>query len=192
MKKKKFYGDRFIGGVYSFTSGAYAVQFQNAFEILLKEENGDNITLTTLPLFYLLRHYLELALKCNIKYFQKHSGLEEFKDLNKTHVLSKLCNELEKHIEASFSKINLDDAVKEQYSDLGIDLKRLISNISKLDDDGFAFRYSYDKNGNRNLDNNMIINLQDMILKYYEKASKFLNYSILVYEDYSNTNSVDI
>lgn len=182
---ERVYSKRFMGGIFSFSNEDYIIQFQNAFEILFKEEKWDTITQTTLPMFYLLRHYLEISFKRNIEYFQEKSDENKFEKLNLTHNIKYLYDEFLKHLNSSFDKFDLSLELQEQLKTYKENLKNLTRYIIDMDNSGFAFRYCFDnKSSNKQppVDNKIRINLGDLI-KNWEGVKTILNFSIFVYED---------
>lgn len=182
---ERVYSKRFMGGIFPFSNEDYIIQFQNAFEILFKEEKWDKITQTTLPMFYLLRHYLEISFKRNIEYFQEKSDENKFEKLNLTHNIKYLYDEFLKYLDSSFDKFDLSLELQEQLKTYKENLKNLTSYIIDMDNSGFALRYCFDnKSSNKQplVDNNIRINLGDLI-KNWEGVKTILNFSIFVYED---------
>lgn len=59
-------------GMSSHSNSTYTIQYLNAFRVLY--DSKEPVDVIALPMLYCLRHYLELALKENIKYFSEFSG----------------------------------------------------------------------------------------------------------------------
>lgn len=121
--------------MFSDSSLAYSMQYKEAFETLyLSNRAVDTIAL---PMMYLLRHCIELALKFNIEYFHDYSGLE-FKYEHKLNPLAKGFEECWSSVKQKYT-IECEDKL---YFD---NLKILIDKLNYLDEKSTALRYSHDK-----------------------------------------------
>ena len=99
----------FIG--FSYSDMNLVGQYENAVDILINQiiEEKNRVDTIAHPLLYLMRHSIELGLKVNIKYLEKYSKLTITKF--KTHTLSDLFSEFEKH----YNKIALENNFENQY-----------------------------------------------------------------------------
>lgn len=124
-----------------------ALHYQDAFKILYKSDKyQDHIVI---PALFMVRQFLELGLKYNIRVLSSVSSSKNLiSDLSDTHDLKKLhCSFLDHYKNA---KKNL--GVSSAKDGIPLDaLKLLVDLISPLDNNSMGFRYSNDKNGNKQI-----------------------------------------
>lgn len=176
-------------------NASYAIQYQETFEFLFnkREDAKKESKSIDLPLFYLLRHYLELSFKYNIEYFKDYSGKNDYlTKLYNTHKVSDLYTAFKIHFEKSFEALSLEIELKEQIKNYFIELDKLVDILSKLDDNGISFRYSDDRNGIENIDLNYKVNLIEEIAKPYKSCKDLLDYSIDVHKDILKKNNLTL
>jgi hypothetical protein len=137
---------------FEFRPGAYTTighiqgDYGYSIEELLNGVISDDIKIDDilLPLLFLIRHYLEAALKHNL--MNVNGGIYN-KKLCKEHSLHELFKLLNKEVNDAIGNIDDKDFKKEtiKYHN---NLKQLINTIDALDKLSQAFRYPVDKNGN--------------------------------------------
>lgn len=166
-------------GMHSHDNFEYATQYKKAFFTLY--ESGQSIDTIALPMMFLLRHYLELALKYNIGYFQEFSGLDcKNIDLQKEHKVEPLSNCFREHLKNVFDKIKIP---KEETLEYFIALDGLVNILNHLDKHSMSFRYSHDnKKTQKHLDWMLQINFDEVKL-LLDKLQPLLVNSIDVFED---------
>lgn len=147
-----------------------ALHYQDAFEVLYNSnKDQDHIVI---PALFLVRQFLELGLKYNIRILSTVSGSTELlNDLSKTHNLEKLhWAFLDHYIKA---KLNLNiKPIKD--NDLLRDLKQLVNIINPLDNNSVGYRYTNDKNGNKLIGLDETYNLEN-VHKILENVSLLLS-----------------
>lgn len=162
-------------GMHSGSNIVYAMQYKEAFDTLYNSKKA--VDTIALPMMFLMRHYLELILKYNIKY------LNEFSDtnfligsLNSVHSLEQLADGFKQHWNSVVQKhnIDIDDS---QYI---LDFENLIDFLHNLDKFSMSFRYSHDKNDEKNFEHMRTLNIKE-IKDSLEKVVPLLNYSINVF-----------
>lgn len=163
----------------SHSNSTYALQYLEAFRVLY--DSKEPVDTIALPMLYCLRHYLELALKVNIKYFSEYSGSRRvLKNLNGTHKISDLADAFIEH----WTEVKRKSQLKVNDSVYLEDFNSLIEKLKGLDDAAFSFRFSHDRKENKNfklLDKVDIERLKRLL----KNASILLNDSITVFEDES-------
>ncbi len=146
-----------------------ALHYQDAAEILYKSSAyQDGIILPTL---FLIRQFLELSLKYNIRQLNKVSSCDNLiGKLNKVHDLLKIHESFIAHYENVKVIKNIKKGEDQKYLD---DLKTLVCKISLHDSGSQGFRYS------KNIDDEKIINSQEIfnlkeVFGLLEKTSDFI------------------
>ncbi|MFA0195446.1 hypothetical protein AB4454_12115 [Vibrio artabrorum] len=164
-------------GMSSSCNFTYAIQYQNAYEILYKSEAP--VDTIALPMLYSMRHYLELSLKSNIEYFHEFSGSKNM--VGKTvHTLTSLSNAFQEHWKLSKSNFNVvvDDRPLLQ------DFIMLIKELDSIDSYAISFRYSHDRNRNKNFEWIDTIDIH-YLNELFKGVTTLLNHSVDVFEDYT-------
>lgn len=142
-----------------------ALHYAEAFNILYNSKGYQDIII--LPALFMVRQFLELGLKYNIKKLstisQSHNLMGKDKygklNINKVHSLTSLHDAFIEHFKGA-QKIML-------LSQLGVgkhldDLNTLVTKISLLDEDSQGFRYTENSSGQKIIDKNEHVNLQDI------------------------------
>lgn len=161
-------------GMSSHNNFVYAMQYYKSFEILY--DSGTPIDTIALPLLYTVRHYLELVFKYNIEYFHKYSGSKNM--VGKLgHSLLPLFNAFKEHW--SLTKENFNIVVDDQK--LLSSLSKLIDIMNNYDSHAISFRYSHDKEKNKNFDWLDTIDIHELKL-LLDDAKLLLNHSTDVFE----------
>ncbi len=162
-------------GMHSGSNIVYAMQYKEAFDTLYNSEKA--VDTIALPMMFLMRHYLELILKYNIKYFNEFSDTDFLIGrLNSVHSLEKLADGFKQHWNSVVQKhnIDIDDS---QYI---LDFEDLINFLHRLDKFSMSFRYSHDKNDEKNFEHMETLNIKE-IKDSLEKVVPLLNYSMDVF-----------
>lgn len=151
----------FIG--FSYSDMNLVGQYENAVDILINQVIDEKNRVDTIahPLLYLMRHSIELGLKVNIKYLSKYSKLPIIK--YKTHTLSDLFTEFEKHYKKIATENHFETELKNDYDKYSDDLKEV---IKSLGDNWSSFRYIYDVNGKKVFADSETLNIYDLKMKY--------------------------
>jgi hypothetical protein len=163
--------DRLLAYVgYSHSDMNLVGEYENAVDILVNKIIEDKIRadLIAHPLLYLMRHTVELALKENIKYLNKYSGLGLEKIV--THSIDKLFDEFERHYNKLATDLNFKEELDVEYNKYSNDLKEL---IKKLGTDWSSFRYVYSISGHKVFNDSEILNIYDL-KKKFDNTSIFL------------------
>ena len=170
----------FIG--YSDSDFNLVGQYENSVDILINQiiEGENRVDTIAHPLLYLMRHSIELGLKVNIKYLSKYSNLKikEFK----THTLSVLFSEFEKHYKKIVIENNFERELKKEYDKYSADLKDV---IKALGDDWSSFRYVYDTNGTKIFEDTETLNIYN-IKKKYNNSIIFITHTADVISPYTD------
>lgn len=158
-------------------------QYENAVDILINQiiEEKHRVDTIAHPLLYLMRHSIELGLKENIKYLKKYSKLPILK--SKTHTLSDLFSEFEKHYSKIAIENNFEIELKEEYNKYTSDLKDV---ITVLGEEASSFRYVYTTDGKKVFANSETINVYEL-KKKYDNSLVFITHTadaISPYTDY--------
>ena len=175
MDQEKIEKTAFICSLESSGYG-YAIQYKEAYKLLYKTKTIDSIAI---PILFLIRHYLELILKANIKYFAKYSESNSMiKEIDNKHDLLPLSNSFKEHWTKVKKTYNLNINDTEYFNKLD----ELIKKFNELDKKSFSFRYPCDKEGNPNLDATKPIDIYG-IKKLVDEILPLLEYSIVEFEE---------
>ena len=157
-------------------------QYENTVDILINQiiEEKHRVDTISHPLLYLMRHSIELGLKENIKYLKKYSKLPILK--SKTHTLSDLFLEFEKHYKKIAIENNFEIELKEEYNKYTSDLKDV---ITALGEDASSFRYVYATDGKKIFENSKTINVYEL-KKKYDNSLVFITYTADVISPYTD------
>ena len=167
----------------SFSDMNLVGQYENSVDILINQiiEEKHRVDTIAHPLLYLMRHSIELGLKENIKYIKRYSKLPFSK--NKTHILSELFSEFEKHYSKIAIENNFETELKEEYEKYTSDLKEV---INALGEEASSFRYVYATDGKKVFANSDTINIYEL-KKKYDTSLVFITHTadlITPYTDY--------
>lgn len=154
--------------------------------ILKGVANGEiNINDIYLPLLFLIRHSLEIALKFNLSRLQITTTTKTQKLIESSHSIESLYINYMSYLE--LYKSNLTNEIAEKYANLKQEYDHLNKIIHNLDTNSQAFRYPLDNNGSKiklNLKPNMIYK----IIELYYLTDSFTNYTVDVFR----YNGIDI
>lgn len=124
-----------------------ALNYKDAFEVLYESDKYQDQII--IPALFLVRQFLELGLKHNIRILSAHSGSSNLlTDLSKTHDLEKLHNSFLDHYKNTKKNNNINSLQDAKLLD---DLKSLVNLINPLDCNSMGFRYSDDKHGKKQI-----------------------------------------
>lgn len=160
-------------------------QYENAVDILINQiiDGKHRVDTVAHPLLYLMWHSLELGLKENIKYLKKYSKLPFPR--SKTHTLSDLFSEFEKHYSKIAIENNFETELKEEYNKCSSDLKDV---INALGEEASSFRYIYANDKKKVFANSETINVYEL-KKKYDNSLIFITHTadaISPYTDYTD------
>ena len=132
-----------------------AVRFSQAFKVLYNSDKyQDEIVM---PALFLVRQFLELGLKYNIRQLAPHSKSQNLiNKLSKMHDLTKLYVSFSEHYKFAKRSLELTELEDDTYL---ADLKSLVDEINKFDNKSTGYRYSTDKDGTLQIDENATFNL---------------------------------
>lgn len=135
-----------------------ALHYQDAAEILYKSDAyQDNITL---PALFLIRQFLELGLKYNIRKLNNVSLCDNLiNKLNKEHDLVKIHDAFLAHYKNVKTIRKIKNIKEKKYFDA---LKTLIHKISLHDSASQGFRYSEHREGNKIIGSQETYNLKEV------------------------------
>src|SRR5690554_1872008 len=157
-------------------------QYENAVDILINQITKEKHRIDTVahPLLYLMRHSIELGLKENIKYLKKYSKLHLSK--SKTHSVSNLFSEFEKHYNKIAIESNFETELKVEYNKYTSDLKGIIKDLGE---DASSFRYIYSTDEKKVFDSTETINIYEL-KKKYDNSLVFITHITDVISPYTN------
>ncbi len=135
-----------------------ALQYEDAFKILYNSNAyQDHIIL---PALFMVRQFLELGLKYNIKKLNQVSTCNNLiTQLNDTHDLIKIKDAFCAHYHNAKTKLKISGAKDNKYLN---DLDTLVNKISILDHNSQGFRYSTDQGENKIIDLNETYDLKEI------------------------------
>ncbi|HHX8542397.1 TPA: hypothetical protein ACVO3M_004627 [Vibrio diabolicus] len=165
-------------GMSSSNNFTYAFQYLSAYEVLYK--SNEPVDTIALPMLYVMRHYLELALKYNITYLHEFSGSMNMvgNSGNSSHSLSKLSNAFHDHWVNTKTKYNINVDDRELVSDFS----ELIQKLEDIDQFAISFRFSHNREQEKNFEWSDTIDIH-ALNKLFENAKILLNHTIDVFED---------
>jgi hypothetical protein len=166
--KLKWRFDSYIG--YNRSWWSYYTQYKNVIdELVNKIEQDTPIDTVALPLLFLIRHSLEIALKANILKFEKvNHDVEKIKlKGTKYHSIENLFNKFKEHLNKIKKGFNIERNIVVQIDDYLEKCTPMVTKFQKLDKGSFNFRYPVDTNGNYNFAWDTRINISDIIDLYY-------------------------
>lgn len=166
MKSRK---ESFIG-LASENDLKIALHYVDAFKVLYESNKyQDQIVI---PALFLIRQFLELGLKYNIRKLSSISGSSNLiNDLSKTHDLCKIYGSFLDHYKNAKKNLGIS-GLKD--GNLLKDLDSLVNLIIPFDNDSMGYRYSEDQNGNKLIDINSTHNLEN-VYKLLETTSCFIS-----------------
>ena len=132
---------------FAFSNCRYASHYAKAFELLYSKAGDEPIDTFSLPILFLLRHYLELIIKHNIKVLSKYSKDDDYLSIiESSHDLSKLKKGFYIHLNKVEKKYKTLDTFRRD------DVDYLVDIMDSLDKGSYNFRYSHSKNGEMNFE----------------------------------------
>ena len=155
------------------------------FDIMIKSDNFQN-KWVLYPLLFNIRHFYELSLKdilVNLEnIYRKKFLIKE----HKLDVLLKKVSEIMKkyyaeNIDRNHTKILIDNID----NCLAI-IKKEMEMFIEYDNDSFAFRYPYSKNGNKLIDKSLKIKIIDLFESFKNCRIQLTNISALLTTDPNN------
>jgi hypothetical protein len=164
-------------GMHLTSNVTYSMQYKEAFDTLY--ESSKPVDTIALPMMFLMRHYLELILKFNIKYFSKFSESEYMlTKIKSEHKLEALADSFQQHWKLVVKKYNLGINDKEYIKKF----QNLIVLMHQLDAYSMSFRYSHDKDNKEHFewqDTLDIYSIKNML----EEVLPLLNHSTDIFSD---------
>jgi len=135
-----------------------ALHYKDAADILYKSKAyQDGIAL---PFLFLVRQFLELGLKYNIKKLSQVSKCNDLMtSLNSIHDLKTIYHAFLTHYKAAKKELRVSKVGEQKYLDA---LEALINKIVPLDNDSQGFRYSVDKTNQKIIDQDETFNLREV------------------------------
>lgn len=175
----------------------YYREYKQFVDFTFRELKGGEVTSISLPLAFCIRHTLELGYKMNLLELEKVSDLDakvEYKGKS-AHKIDDLHREFDSQMKAIFKKFGIDRKIIKQYNRLNEDLKKLKTQLHKLDELSFAFRYPVKNDGitpnfekQADFTQNQSINFKD-IKELYDRSILLLTYTTdVVAEEIKNKN----
>lgn len=142
-----------------------ALHYVDAFKVLYEsEEYQDHIVI---PSLFIVRQFLELGLKYNIKKLTSNGNNQ----ILSSHNLMDIHN----HFLGVYRKKKTDLQIKKLRDGNYLeDLKSLIDLITPFDNNSMGYRYSEDNNGKKLIDKNSTYNLEN-VYKLLESTSCFIS-----------------
>ncbi len=146
-----------------------ALHYEDAAKILYKSDAyQDGIVL---PILFMIRQFLELGLKYNIKKLNEISSSNNLMGkLTKVHDLNKIHEAFLEHYRSVKSIKGMEDILDEKYLD---SLNELVEKISLLDSGSQGFRYTENTTGEKIIPEEESYNLKD-VFDLLENTSNFL------------------
>lgn len=147
-----------------------SLHYEEAFNVLYKSEQyQDHIVI---PALFLVRQFLELGFKYNIKKLHSISkSTSLLASLSREHNLNKLYNAFIQHYKLAKYNLKLQGL---NDKNLLNDLKSLVNLIIPLDNNSMGFRYSNDKDSNKQIGLDETYNLEN-VSKLLKNVSSLLS-----------------
>lgn len=135
-----------------------ALSYKESADILFNSDSyQDGIVL---PYLFLVRQFLELGLKYNIKKLANSSEHNNFlSSLNNCHDLKNIHNAFIAHYKGSKENLKISKLCDQKYLN---SLNELIGKIVPLDNNSQGFRYSVDKENKKIIEVDKTFNLQEI------------------------------
>ena len=167
---------------FAYTDFNLVGQYNNAIDILFNKILDESLAVDLIahPILYLMRHSIELALKENIKYLTKYSGVNP--SYLRSHSVEDLCKEFEKHFLKISSTLNFDNKIINEFENYYSDLKILVEDLGS---DFSSFRYVHSRQGEKVFGNNEIVRV-DELKKKYDSSMELLIYTSDVISPYTD------
>lgn len=147
-----------------------ALHYEDAARILYKSDAyQDGLAL---PFLFLVRQFLELGLKYNIKKLNEVSACNNLMtSLSGTHDLTKIHAAFLAHYKSAKKELGISKTKEHKYLK---QLEELINKLVALDYDSQGFRYSIDKDDNKIIEQEETFNLEE-IFNLLEDTSTLLS-----------------
>jgi hypothetical protein len=164
--------------------GQIRTQYDETIELLIEGIllQGFDVNRLLLPLLFLIRHSLELALKSNILELQRVSDLIKTEDIENEHSLVRLYNIYSNFLDKIDIK-GLDESTQSQLEDYKEKYTILNDTLHQLDSNSRYFRYPVDKTGLAHTIKLSKFTLID-ILKLYYFTDPFITFTNYVLQEY--------
>lgn len=135
-----------------------ALHYEDAAKILYNSKAyQDGLAL---PFLFLVRQFVELGLKYNIKKLNEVSTCDNLiTALNGTHDLTKIHSAFLAHYKSAKKELSISKLKEQKYLDR---LEKLINKLVLLDFDSQGFRYSTDKDDNKIIEQKETFNLKEV------------------------------
>lgn len=163
----------------------YYGEYKQFVDFTFRELKGGEITSISLPFAFCIRHTLELGYKMNLLELEKVSDLKakvEYKGKS-AHKIDDLHREFNSQMKAIFQKFSIDREIVKQYNRLNTELEKFKTQLHKLDELSFAFRYPVKNDGvtpnfekKADFTKNQTINFKG-IKELYDQSILLLTYS---------------
>jgi hypothetical protein len=170
-----------------FSHMGYLGQYENAINILFNHIafHKHNLDVVALPLFYLMRHSLELGLKANLAWLEKYSRRQPARKIMHSHSIIVLLQEFKEQFYALNAKYEFEVALLNKFEELYASADKL---VSELGEDASSFRYVNDIKGNSLFPTNTTIDGIKM-KQNFDDAIILLSYTVdevAIYTDYED------
>lgn len=164
-------------GMHSNNNVTYAMQYKRAFDSLYESSNP--IDTISLPMMFLMRHYLELILKYNIKYFSEFSDSTfMLGKIKSEHKLKPLAEGFQQHWKIVVKKYNIEINDEEYISNF----ESLIELLDNIDKYSMSFRYSHTKDDDKHFEWNDTLDIYSIKI-LLDKVTPLLDYSSDVFNN---------
>ncbi len=175
--------------------GQIRTQYDGVIEFLVEGilYEDYNINKIYIPLLFLIRHSLEIALKFNIEEARKYSINVSDKNLNDIHSLQKLYSLIGGY-DGYLSKLDIDKMpfkMKKQYDKYKLNYEELNEIIHQLDKNSRYFRFPVDSKGNYHSINMKKDDIYK-VLKLYYFTDTFITFLNAVLVEYGIINPFHI
>ncbi|QKI88730.1 hypothetical protein [Thiomicrorhabdus xiamenensis] len=135
-----------------------ALHYKDAASILYKSDAYQDAI--ALPFLFLIRQFLELGLKYNIKQLSKVSNCNDLlAKLNGTHDLETIYQAFLTHYRGAKKELGVSKIKEQKYLDA---LEKLVKKIIPLDHDSQGFRYAINKKGQKIIAQDETFNLKEV------------------------------
>ena len=156
----------------------YLWQYECAFKVLYN--NYSSSCRTTIPMLFILRHWVELYFKLSILKMSKFSKSNSLTShLNDIHDIRKLKNGFFEHYNILKKENPAYFSEDKKYLP---DFEKLIEFFIQFDNQSFSFRYHEDKIGNQSFSSEQEIDIKD-IGQFYTTASLVFEVASYIYSE---------
>lgn len=155
--------------------------YTSEFIIHLMLENKVSINKIYLPLFFLIRHSMELGLKTNIYEIRKISELMGVNDISQEHSLAKLFDIFFTFLQ-KITRNKLNIKTRSELEVFEIQYQKLNKTIDDFDNNSFYFRYPVNKLGDENKFNFSNNSIKEVVELYYF-TDPFITFTVNVLQN---------